>query len=476
LNEEGKVILKNLRLNEMHEFMEMIGEGSGRSIQIWKWLYSKGRWIENLEQASGGVIFLYTINRMACQKDTCPLFVPYRRQKLEEVATVDSGLKFDSVVQAGDGTRKMIFEVTAGNAKTKSVETVIIPMKGGKIKSDRYTICVSSQVGCAMNCQFCYTGRLGLLGNLMTSQIVEQVVQAKRYLKSINDETPVSHIVFMGMGEPFDNYRAVMGAVAILSEPSHGGLQFDARKITVSTVGLVDRIRQFRQESKAQLAVSLHAPTDEAGPHPSPALPCPIRDRIVPLNKRHDLKELLGTLRELYPEVNNTYTYTCILAVEMERLKERALKKKSLESWNSRERQCIALPWQRGRHSGRWSLLYCTASTNRRREPSAHHQKQEEDTSRPDGRRARDFVVFEYTMLGGVNDREADARRLLEVTRGINCIFNLITFNTHQESVFQSTPREQTRRFRQILLEGGRICTIRDSRGDDNMSACGQLG
>mmetsp|Transcript_22102 Transcript_22102/g.28626 ORF Transcript_22102/g.28626 Transcript_22102/m.28626 type:complete len:455 (+) Transcript_22102:53-1417(+) len=370
LDPYGKVFLKNLNLADMREFMQTLGEKEERATQVWKWMYDKDRFIRTFDEAAG------TGMRDALGKEI--------RNTLEQVSTVDGGLRLESVASAQDGTKKMIFEVMNGQAKGKSVETVIIPMKGGKVKQDRYTICVSSQVGCAMNCQFCYTGRLGLLGNLMASQIVEQVVEAKRYLASVGDTIPVSHIVFMGMGEPFDNYDNVMKALSIFTEPSNG-LQFDAKKITVSTVGLVPRIIQFVSETRAQLAVSLHGTTDE------------VRDQIVPVNRRYGLTLLMNTLRELFPIMKN-------------------------------------------------------------------------------GKKNRDFVVFEYTMLQNVNDLEADAHRLLEITNGINCIFNLITFNTHEESVFQSTPREQTLNFKRIMNEGQRICTIRDSRGDDNMSACGQLG
>jgi 23S rRNA (adenine2503-C2)-methyltransferase len=150
---------------------------------------------------------------------------------------------------------------------------------------DRVTMCVSSQAGCGMNCPFCATGQAGLTRNLSTAEIVEQVVDGARVLA--RGEVPggpgrVSNVVFMGMGEPLANYGAVLGVVRRLTDPTPDGLGMSARGITVSTVGLVPRIRQLAEEGlPVTLAVSLHAPDDE------------LRDTLVPVNTRWKVSEVL---------------------------------------------------------------------------------------------------------------------------------------------------------------------------------------
>jgi 23S rRNA (adenine2503-C2)-methyltransferase len=148
---------------------------------------------------------------------------------------------------------------------------------------DRVTMCVSSQAGCGMACPFCATGQGGLQRNMSTAEIVEQVVAGARSL--VRGEVPggptrVSNVVFMGMGEPLANYRAVIGAVRRLTDPSPGGLGMSARGVTVSTVGLVPRIRQLADEGvPVTLALSLHAPDDE------------LRNELVPINTRFSVDE-----------------------------------------------------------------------------------------------------------------------------------------------------------------------------------------
>ncbi|HQR25725.1 MAG TPA: 23S rRNA (adenine(2503)-C(2))-methyltransferase RlmN [Nocardioides sp.] len=148
---------------------------------------------------------------------------------------------------------------------------------------DRVTLCVSSQAGCGMACPFCATGQAGLQRNLSTAEIVEQVVAAARSLA--RDEVPggparVSNVVFMGMGEPLANYRAVLGAVRRLTDPAPGGYGMSARGVTVSTVGLVPRIRQLAEEGiPVTLALSLHAPDDD------------LRNELVPINTRWSVAE-----------------------------------------------------------------------------------------------------------------------------------------------------------------------------------------
>jgi 23S rRNA (adenine2503-C2)-methyltransferase len=148
---------------------------------------------------------------------------------------------------------------------------------------DRVTMCVSSQAGCGMACPFCATGQGGLQRNMSTAEIVEQVVAGARSLA--RDEVPggparVSNVVFMGMGEPLANYKAVIGAVRRLTEPAPGGLGMSARGVTVSTVGLVPRINQLTEEGIAvTLALSLHAPDDE------------LRNELVPINTRYSVAE-----------------------------------------------------------------------------------------------------------------------------------------------------------------------------------------
>lgn len=157
------------------------------------------------------------------------------------------------------------------------IETVVIPCDRG-----RTTVCVSSQVGCAMNCQFCYTGRMGLRKHLTTAEIVEQTVFARRLFS--NESGSITNVVFMGMGEPLHNIENVLKAAAIMVDEQ--GLQFSPRKVTVSTSGLVPQIKRFLRESNCALAVSLNATTDE------------VRNWIMPINRKYKLSLLLQTLRE----------------------------------------------------------------------------------------------------------------------------------------------------------------------------------
>ncbi len=172
-------------------------------------------------------------------------------------------------------TRKTLWRLFDGSL----VESVLMRYP------DRVTMCVSSQVGCGMACPFCATGQGGLKRNMSSAEIVEQVVAGARALAA--NEVPggtgrVSNVVFMGMGEPLANYRALLGAVRRLTDPSPDGLGMSARGITVSTVGLVPRIRQMAEEGiPVTLALSLHAPDDE------------LRDDLVPVNNRWQVAEVL---------------------------------------------------------------------------------------------------------------------------------------------------------------------------------------
>ncbi|KAI3744609.1 hypothetical protein L1987_57695 [Smallanthus sonchifolius] len=252
------------------------------------------------------------------------------------------------------------------------IETVIIS-NGDR---GRNTVCVSSQVGCAMNCQFCFTGRMGLRRNLTTAEIVEQAVFARRLFTS--EVGSIRNVVFMGMGEPLQNIENVIKAADIMVDEQ--GLHFSPNKITISTNGLVPQIKQFLRESKCALAVSLNATTDE------------VRNWIMPINRKYNLKLLLDTLRE-----------------------ELSLK---------------------------------------------HKYK----------------VLFEYVLLAGVNDSIDDARRIIDLVKGIPCKINQITFNPHSGSHFQPATNEKMIEFRNTLAEGGCVVFMRPSRGDDQMAACGQLG
>jgi 23S rRNA (adenine2503-C2)-methyltransferase len=172
-------------------------------------------------------------------------------------------------------TVKMLWKLHDGSR----VESVLMGYR------DRVTICVSSQAGCGMNCPFCATGQAGLTRNLSTAEIVEQVIAGSRLVRDGDfpgSRDRVSNVVFMGMGEPLANYRALMGAIHRMVDPVPEGLGMSARGITVSTVGLVPRMRELATEGlPLRLAVSLHAPDDE------------LRDTLVPINTRFPVSEVL---------------------------------------------------------------------------------------------------------------------------------------------------------------------------------------
>ena len=193
------------------------------------------------------------------------------RARLADRAQVHA-LELKSIREAADGTKKLVFTVLRTGG---TIESVWIP------SDDRVTLCVSSQVGCALGCEFCMTAKLGLRGHLSVGEIVDQVVWARRLFEG---EQRLSNIVFMGMGEPLHNFDNVVPAVRLLTDDR--GLNFSHRKITISTVGLVPAIDRLGTEDiQVGLAVSLNATTDE------------VRSQIMPVNRRYPIASLLEALR-----------------------------------------------------------------------------------------------------------------------------------------------------------------------------------
>ncbi|KAM4109863.1 hypothetical protein ACJW30_03G151900 [Castanea mollissima] len=255
----SKTLLKGLTYSEFENWVQLQGYRPGQALMLWKRLYGNDIWAHHIDELEG------------LNKDF--------KKMLSENAEFKA-LSLKEILTASDGTKKILFTLEDGQV----IETVVIPCDRG-----RTTVCVSSQVGCAMNCQFCYTGRMGLKRHLTAAEIVEQAVFARRLLTS--EVGSITNVVFMGMGEPLHNIDNVIKAADIMVHDQ--GLHFSPRKVTVSTSGLVPQLRRFLHESNCALAVSLNATTDE------------VRNWIMPINRKYKLGFLLETLREELRFKNN---------------------------------------------------------------------------------------------------------------------------------------------------------------------------
>jgi 23S rRNA (adenine2503-C2)-methyltransferase len=206
---------------------------------------------------------------------------------LRERLKAEAQIVFPRVVyenEASDGTRKWLFEMADGN----KIETVFIPTP------DRGTLCVSSQVGCALNCSFCSTGKQGFNRNLTLGEIIAQLWVA-------NADCKVTNVVMMGMGEPLLNYDNVVAAMDLMMSDNAYGLS--KYRVTLSTSGVLPAMERLKHDSKAALAVSLHAPTDE------------LRNELVPINKKYPLKQLMDTCRRYFekePRRQVTFEYVML--------------------------------------------------------------------------------------------------------------------------------------------------------------------
>lgn len=280
------------------------------------------------------------------------------REKLKEM--YDLGVVLPSACQeSSDGTRKYLFPVGEGNA----VEAVMIP------DDDRKTLCVSSQAGCRMGCRFCMTGRQGFHGNLSVSLILSQFI-------AIDESAGLTNAVFMGMGEPLDNFDNVMKAIEVLT--AEWGFAWSPKRITLSTIGVIPALKKYLDGCRCHVAVSLHNPFGEE------------RAQMMPAQKAWDIREVVELLRQ--------YDFT--------------------------------------------------------------------------GQRR---VSFEYTMFKGLNDDKRHADALVRLLRGLECRVNLIRFHKIPDAPYDSSPAVIMENFRDRISNQGITCTIRASRGEDILAACGML-
>ena len=345
--EKKKMIpITGLTLEALTSQFSDMGVSSYRAQQVFQWVFQKK--INSFEEMSN-------ISRELKAYLTANYEIPRLKLKAFQVSKEDS-------------SRKFLFELQDG----KTIETVLIPRKG------RLTQCLSSQVGCAMRCEFCNTGKMGLLRNLKTHEIMDQVLEPHRILGSMKNyfNSELTNVVFMGMGEPLHNLNKVIDTVDILMEDN--GLGISQRKITVSTSGLVKKIDEFGKRSKANLAISLNATTDE------------VRSKIMPINKRYPISELLASCKR-YP-----------------------LRKKRK-------------------------------------------------------------ITFEYVLLGGINDSLEDAKRLVSLLHDIPSKVNLIPYNADSDNRFSRPSWSSVKTFQRFLLDKNMNATLRISKGQDILAACGQL-
>jgi len=266
---ETRINLLDLDEDQLREFFEKIGEKPFRAQQVLKWIYHQG--LTDFEGMSNLSMEL--------------------RRKLGQLAEIEAPVILNEQ-QSTDGTTKWLMGFGGGNA----VETVFIP------EPNRGTLCISSQVGCALNCTFCSTGAQGFSRNLSSGEIIGQVWQAARALgHQRNGTRRITNVVLMGMGEPLLNFDAVVPALSLLRNDLGFGMA--ARRVTLSTAGLVPGIDRLRETIDVALAVSLHAPEDE------------LRETLVPLNRKYPIRELMRSCADYVSDKHKrtvTFEYTLI--------------------------------------------------------------------------------------------------------------------------------------------------------------------
>ena len=344
---DGKINLVGLARDELEQVLAQNGLEKYRAKQVWHWIYYRGVTIFDKISNLGKPV----------------------RDKLEAHFVIDRPTVQVEQLST-DGTRKWLLKLPDG----QQVESVHIP------ESDRGTLCVSSQVGCTLTCRFCHTGTQRLVRNLEAGEILGQIMQARDVIgewPSPKEARMISNIVMMGMGEPLFNYENVAKALKIVMDGE--GIAISKRRITLSTSGVVPMIERCGQELGVNLAISLHAVTDE------------LRNLIMPINRKYPLKELMKACHN-YPGMSNA-------------------------------------------------------------------------------RR----ITFEYVMLKGVNDTDADARALIKLLKNLPAKVNLIPFNEWPGAPFECSPWERIEKFAAIINDAGYSSPIRTPRGRDILAACGQL-
>src|SRR5436190_6506500 len=279
-----KTDLLTLTLTELQQWLKDRGEAAFRAKQIYHWLYKQ------------------LVSDFATMTNL-PLAL---RTRLEEEASIGPMIVRSELHSKDDRTRKILLELADG----KLVESVLMLYPPYGESSARATVCVSSQAGCAFGCTFCATGQMGFDRHLSAGEIVAQVLYFARELRAapwtavgLPASKPIDHItniVLMGMGEPLHNYDNVLQALRILNSPA--GFQLGARHMTVSTVGLVPAIRKLSQEAlQVNLAISLHAPTDE------------LRSQTMPINRKYPLQELLAACKDYIAATKRQVTFEYVL-------------------------------------------------------------------------------------------------------------------------------------------------------------------
>ncbi|MEX0722075.1 MAG: 23S rRNA (adenine(2503)-C(2))-methyltransferase RlmN [Balneolaceae bacterium] len=270
-----KTDLKSLTKTELSEYCEELGLQSFRTDQIFQWLYQKGATeFEDMTNLS---------------KDL--------RSQLGEIASINR-IELVEQQESKDGTIKFLFKLQEQDQDYK-IEAVLIPDFFADGVARRLTVCVSSQVGCVFGCAFCATGKMGLFRNLSHGEIVDQV----QYINDVAEEKygkKITNVVYMGMGEPLHNYKAVVESAHIITDPL--SIELSPKRITVSTVGLTKQIKKIADdEEEFNLAISLHAPTDEK------------RDKIMPINSSMNLGSLEDAVKHYYRKTERPLTYEYLL-------------------------------------------------------------------------------------------------------------------------------------------------------------------
>jgi len=259
-DQKAKVNLLGMPRHTLLNFFESIGEKPFRAKQVMQWIHQYG--VHDFDEMSN-------ISKVL-------------RSKLKKISVI-SGPEIIYQDVSSDGTRKWVMKLPGGS----SVETVLIP------EGNRGTLCISSQVGCTLDCRFCSTGKQGFNRNLSSAEIVGQIWNALASFEDIDrvNDRPITNVVFMGMGEPLFNFDNVMDAISIMMDDF--AYSISKKRLTISTAGVVPAIDRLGEFTDASIAVSLHAPNDE------------LRNELVPLNKKYPIKMLLSSVKQYLAQLSD---------------------------------------------------------------------------------------------------------------------------------------------------------------------------